>query len=68
MITPAIGTFFLLVFMLGLAKSITADFAGFNGGRSFWMVALTVMAMALYDFYDETVCKSKDQPFGLFCF
>jgi hypothetical protein len=24
------------------------------------VIALTVMAMALYDFYDETVRKSKD--------
>jgi len=60
MITAAIGTFFLLIFVLGLAESITVDFAGFKGGLPFWVIALTVMAMALYDFYDETVRKSKD--------
>jgi len=61
-ITAAIGTFFLLIFVLGLAESITAGFAGFSfkGGLPFWVIALTVMAMALYDFYDETVRKSKD--------
>ena len=60
MITAAIGTFFLLIFVFGLAESITAGFAGFKGGLPFWVIALTVMAMALYDFYDETVRKSKD--------
>jgi hypothetical protein len=34
--------------------------ADFKGGLPFWVIALTVMAMALYDFYDETVRKSKD--------
>jgi hypothetical protein len=46
--------------MLGLAESITAGFAGLNGGLPFLMVGLTVMTMALYEFYDETVCKFKD--------
>ena len=60
MITDAIGTVFLLIFLLCLAGSITAGFSGFKGGLLFWVIALTVMAMALYDFYDETVRKSKD--------
>ena len=60
MITAAIGTFFSLIFVLGLAESITVGFAGFKGGLPFWMIALTGMAMALYDFYDETVRKSED--------
>ena len=60
MITASIGTFFFLIFVLGLAESITAGFAGFKGGLPFWVIALTVMSMALYDFYDETVRKSKD--------
>ena len=60
MITAAIGTFFLLIFVLGLAESITAGFAGFKGGIPFWVIALTVMSMALYNFYDEIIRKSKD--------
>jgi|TARA_B100000767_G_scaffold183723_1_gene171484 hypothetical protein len=59
MITAAIGIFFLLIFVLGLAESNTAGFAGFKSGLPFWMIALTVMAMVLYDFYDETACKSE---------
>jgi hypothetical protein len=60
MTTDAIGTFFLLIFSLGLAGSIASGFAGFKGGLPFWVIVLTVMAIALYDFYDETVRKSKD--------
>ena len=45
--------------MLGLAESITAGFVGLKGGIPFFTVVLTVMAMALFDFYDETDCKSK---------
>ena len=60
MITAAIGTFFFLIFVLGLAESITAGFAGFKGGIPFWVIALTVMSMALYNFYDEIIRKSKD--------
>lgn len=59
-ITAAIGTFFSLLFVLGLAESITAGFAGFKGGLPFWIIALIVMAMAVYDAYDETVRKTKD--------
>ena len=46
--------------MLGLAESITAGFVGLKGGIPFLTVVLTVMAMTLYEFYVETVCKSKD--------
>ena len=49
----------MLIFVLGLAESNTAGFAGFKSGLPFWMIALTVMAMVLYDFYDETACKSE---------
>ncbi|MDA9641417.1 hypothetical protein N9T26_00835 [Alphaproteobacteria bacterium] len=45
--------------MLDLAESNTAGFADFKSGLPFWMIALTVMAMVLYDFYDETACKSE---------
>jgi hypothetical protein len=51
---------FLLIFVLGLPESITAGFAGFKGWLPFWVIALTVMAMALYDFCDETARKSKE--------
>ena len=59
MITAAIGIFFLLISELDLAESNTAGFAGFKSGLPFWMIALTVMAMVFYDFYDETACKSE---------
>ena len=46
--------------MLGLAESITPGFVGSKGGLPFLTVVLTAMAMALYEFYVETVYKSKD--------
>ena len=60
MITVAISTLFSMIFMLGLTESITAGFADFNAGVPFGMVALTIMAMELFDFYDATVYNSKD--------
>ena len=58
-ITGLIGLSLMFTFIIGLAHSISTGFAGFWGGLPFWVIALTVMAMALYDFYDETVRKSK---------
>ena len=41
------------------ADSISSGFAGFWGGLPFWIIAITVMLMATYDFYDETVRKKN---------
>ena len=46
-----------LIFVFGLAESITSGFAGFWGGLPFWVIATIVMLMAIYDFYDETIRK-----------
>jgi hypothetical protein len=46
-----------MVFVFGLAESISSGFAGFWGGMPFWIIATIVMLMALYDFYDETIRK-----------
>ena len=50
-----IGTALVMVFVLGLAQSISAGFAGFWGGLPFWIIALAVLALAVYDFWDECV-------------
>ncbi len=47
----------LIFFITGLAKSITDGFAGFWGGLPFWIIALSVLAMAVYDWYEETIKK-----------
>ena len=57
LITAAIGTALVMIFVFGLADSISSGFAGFWGGLPFWVIALVVMAMAAYDFWDETVRK-----------
>ena len=50
-----IGTALLCVFVLGLAQSISAGFAGFWGGLPFWVITLVVLIMAIYDYLDECV-------------
>lgn len=48
-----IATLTLAVFILGLAHSISTGFAGFWGGLPFWIISLTVLGMAGYDYWDE---------------
>ena len=55
LIVGLIGTGLLCVFVIGLAHSISTGFAGFWGGFPFWIIALTVLAMAVFDFFDECV-------------
>lgn len=55
MATAVIGTALVMIFIFGLAHSISSGFAGFWGGLPFWIIAIIVMLMAAYDFYDETV-------------
>jgi hypothetical protein len=57
LITAGISTLLVLVFVFGLAESISSGFAGFWGGLPFWVIASVVMLMALYDFYDENIRK-----------
>jgi hypothetical protein len=57
LLTAAIGTALVMVFVFGLAHSISIGFAGFWGGLPFWVITLIVMSMAGYDFWDETVRK-----------
>ena len=57
LMTAGIGTLLVMVFVFGLAESISSGFAGFWGGMPFWIIATAVMLMALYDFYDETIRK-----------
>ncbi len=54
-----IGTALFVVFIIGLAHSISTGFAGFWGGLPFWVIAITVLSMAVYDFWDECI-KKKD--------
>ncbi len=52
-----LATGLLVVFITGLADSISSGFAGFWGGLPFWIISLTVLSMAVYDFWDECLRK-----------
>ena len=55
LLAAAIGTALVMSFVFGLAHSISTGFAGLRGGLPFWIIAITVMSIAAYDFWDETI-------------
>ncbi len=55
-----IGTGLMMTFVIGLSHSISTGFAGYWGGFPFMIIALFVIALALYDFWDETVRKKPE--------
>ena len=59
-ITGGIGLAILMVFIIGLAHSISIGFAGFWGGLPFSIIAVVVLAMAGYDFWDECLRKRDE--------
>ena len=59
-ITGAIGLAIMMVFIIGLAHSISIGFAGFWGGLPFAVIAVLVLAMASYDFWDECLRKRDE--------
>ena len=61
MITGAIGLAVMMVFIIGLSHSISTGFAGFWGGLPFAIIALIVLSMASYDFWDECLRKKRDE-------
>lgn len=56
-IVAAVGTALMMTFVIGLSYSISTGFAGFSGGLPFMIIAGIVIAMALYDFWEEAVRK-----------
>lgn len=59
LIVGLIGMALVCVFVIGLAYSISTGFAGFWGGLPFWIIALFVLSLGLYDFYEECVLGKK---------
>ncbi|MEM7633707.1 MAG: hypothetical protein AAF299_04045 [Pseudomonadota bacterium] len=57
-ITGLIGLGLLFTFILGLAHSISTGFAGFWGGLPFLVIAIIVLSMVAYDYWDECIRKS----------
>lgn len=58
-VTGLIGSLILAVFILGLAHSISIGFAGFWGGLPFWVIAVFVLALVFYDYWDECIRKPR---------
>jgi len=56
-IAAGLATLLFVVFIVGLAKSISDGFAGFWGGLPFWVISVTVLSMAVYDFWEDTIKK-----------
>ncbi len=56
-IVGLIATALMSVFIIGLAHSISTGFAGFWGGLPFWVISITVLMMAVYNFWEE--CFNK---------
>ncbi len=59
LIAGAIGFLLVSAFVLGLSYSISTGFAGFWGGLPFAVIAIAVLAMLAYDYWDE--CIRKDE-------
>lgn len=55
------ATLLVCAFVLGLAHSISTGFAGFWGGLPFWVISLFVLALAVYDYWDESVRKFDEE-------
>jgi hypothetical protein len=58
-IVGLIATAMMITFIVGLAHSISTGFAGFWGGLPFWIISVSVLSMAAYDFWEECVRKKK---------
>lgn len=58
LIVATIATALVSTFVLGLAYSISSGFAGFWGGFPFWVIAVFVLLMAVYDLWEECIKKN----------
>jgi hypothetical protein len=56
-ITGLIAYILLFGFIVGLAHSISIGFAGFWGGLPFWIIAVFVLSLAGYDYWEECLRK-----------
>ena len=55
LITGLIGFGLFAVFIIGLSHSISTGFAGFMGGLPFMCIAIVVLALALYNLWEDTL-------------
>ena len=62
MVTGLIAVVGVITFILGLAWSISTGFAGFWGGLPFWIISIAVLAMMVYDYWDDCVRNKNNGP------
>ena len=48
-LTIIIGVIFVVVFLIGLAWSISTGLAGFYKGLPFWIIIIFVLGLLIYD-------------------
>ncbi|MEM1074681.1 MAG: hypothetical protein AAF665_09965 [Pseudomonadota bacterium] len=56
-LTGFIGIALMVIFILGLSHSISTGFAGFWGGLPFMCIAIFVIGLAVYNFWEDTIRK-----------
>ncbi len=64
-ISAFIATAIVSIFVIALAESISAGFAGFWGGLPFWIIILFVLGLAVYNFLEETFGMNDNVKFSL---
>lgn len=57
LIVGLVASAMMIIFIVGLAHSISTGFAGFWGGLPFWVISITVLSMVFYNFWEECVRK-----------
>ena len=57
LVVGLIATAMMVIFIVGLAHSISTGFAGFWGGLPFWVITVAVLSMVIYNFWEECVRK-----------
>ncbi len=60
MILGFIATAGVVLFITGLAYSISTGFAGFWGGMPFWIISMIVLSAVVYNYYEEAFKKKND--------
>lgn len=58
-IVAAVATALMATFVIGLSYSISTGFAGFWGGLPFMVIIIFVIALAVYDFWEDAIKKGK---------
>ena len=56
-ISGFIGSVLLMVFVVGLAHSISTGAAGFWGGLPFWVIVIFSLLLVAYDYWDSCLRK-----------